>query len=320
MTNKLSIIFMGTPDFAVPTLESIIIKSTYRIVGVVTQPDRPGGRGLKMIAPPVKKIAQKYDITYIQPEKIRKKNIKEWLRNCEPDVIVVVAYGKILPKSILEIPKKGCINVHASLLPEYRGAAPINWCLINGEYETGITTMLMDEGMDTGDILLQKSIIIDENENAQSIHDRLAQIGAELLIETLNRLVEGSLSPTKQDDSSATYAPMLDKEIGRIDWNKSAIEVHNLVRGLSPWPGAYTFFRGIRIKIYETNINKQDCDHSQDPGAFITLDKDNGLLVQTGNGTIWLKTLQPASKSRMPAQDFYNGYRCSPQDSFTSQQ
>ncbi|MEI8355643.1 MAG: methionyl-tRNA formyltransferase, partial [Deltaproteobacteria bacterium] len=248
--DKLRIIFMGTPEFACPTLQRLIDRDE-EVIAVVTQPDRPKGRGQKMVPPPVKELAGKHGIPTLQPVKVRAPEFIEVIKGMNPDLIVVVAFGQILPKTLLEIPLLGCINVHASLLPRYRGAAPLNWCIINGEAETGVTTMLMDAGLDTGAMLLKKTTPIDPDENSQSLHDRLSLVGAEILSETINMLVTGKLAPEQQDDALTCYAPMLKKEDGLINWNKDALTIKNMVRGMSPWPGAFTWLEGKMVKIYQ---------------------------------------------------------------------
>src|SRR6185369_5028969 len=247
------IIFMGTPDFACPTLQKLIERGE-NIVAVVTQPDRPKGRGQKLMPPPVKELAEKNGIPVYQPPKVRDPDFVELIRELKPDVIVVIAFGQILPKALLDIPPKGCINVHASLLPRYRGAAPLNWCLINGEAETGVTTMLMDPGLDTGPMLLKRATPIDENEDIISLHDRMSVMGAELLAETLDGLKAGVVLPQEQDDTMTCYAPMLKKEDGLINWYRDARTIHNQVRGLAVWPGAYTFLEDQVLKVFRTRI------------------------------------------------------------------
>ena len=248
--NKLKTIFMGTPDFAVPSLEAL--KDKVDLIAVITQPDRPKGRGHKLMPSPVKTWALDNSIQVLQPEKIKTEEATEQLEHLKPDLIVVVAFGQILSKRILDLPKYGCINVHASLLPRYRGAAPIEWSLINGESKTGVTTMMMDVGLDTGDMLIKKEVDITEDMILPELKDKLMQLGAEALIETIDRLIDGTLERHKQDDSISNYAPMLTKETGLIDWNKSAREIHNLVRGL--YGGAYTVIDGQKYKIWRTRI------------------------------------------------------------------
>ena len=239
----LRLIFMGTPEFAAASLQKLIVRGE-KVVAAISQPDRPKGRGQKLLSPPVKLLAAAHGIPVLQPAKVRAPEFIDAMRELSPDLIVVVAFGQILPKALLEIPRHGCINVHASLLPRYRGAAPINRCVIDGATETGVTTMLMDVGLDTGDMLLKKATPIGPDEDAQALHDRLALIGAELLSETLDLLAKGQLVPEKQDDQLSSYAPMLKKEEGLIDWDREPQTIRNMVRGLTPWPGAYTFLEG----------------------------------------------------------------------------
>ena len=248
--SKLKTIFMGTPEFAVPTLEAL--NGKVELIAVVTQPDRPKGRGHKLAPSPVKTWALEHDIEVLQPEKIKTEEFVNKLSELKPDLIVVVAFGQILSQKILDLPKYGCINVHASLLPRYRGAAPIEWAIINGETKTGVTTMMMDIGLDTGDMLIKKEIEITENMILPELREKLMQLGAEALIETVDKLIDGTLKRQKQDDSLSNYAPMLNKETGLIDWNKSAKEIHNLVRGL--YGGAYTIIDGQKYKIWRTQI------------------------------------------------------------------
>lgn len=295
---------MGTPEFAVPCLETLVDEG-YQIVGVVCQPDKPKGRRLKVSMPPVKEAALRLGIdNIIQPAKIDRSFIMD-VFELRPDLIVTCAYGKILPKVLLEIPEYGCINVHASLLPKYRGAGPIQWCIINGERETGVTTMFTDEGLDTGDMLLKKSVEIPEDMDAGQLHDALMHVGAELLIDTLECLQEGSLVKTPQREEESTYAPMLTKEDGKIQWSKSSNEIHNLVRGTSPWPGAFAFLNGERVKISKTRISSLE---NGDPGTVLRADK-HGLVVACGAGSIEILELQPESGKRMDAKSFINGRR-----------
>lgn len=296
------IIFMGTPDFACPTLQKLINRSK-QVVAVVTQPDRPKGRGQKMQFPPVKELALANSIPVYQPIKVRNPEFVQFIRSLHPDLIVVVAFGQILPKELLDIPPAGCINVHASLLPKYRGAAPLNWCLVNGEKETGVTTMLMDVGLDTGDMLLKTSSPIGENEDIASLHDRMALLGAELLSETLDLLVNDKLTLTPQNNSQSCYAKMLKKEDGVIDWKRSAVEIHNQVRGLSLWPGAVTTLNGLQLKIYDTRI----ATGNGLPGEVIRADK-KGFEVACGDGSIEIGFLQLAGKKRLDTTSFLAGY------------
>lgn len=302
----LRIIFMGTPDFACPILAKLIERGD-NILAVVTQPDRPKGRGQKLLPPPVKVLAEEHDIPVLQPPKVRAPEFITQIRELNPDLMVVVAFGQILPQSLLDIPKHGCINIHASLLPRYRGAAPINWCLVNGESETGITTMQMDAGLDTGDMLIKRVIPIGPDEDAQSLHDRLSLLGAETIDETLDRLANGTLSPEKQDDSLSCYAPILKKEDGLIDWNKNPVQIKNLVRGLTPWPGAYTTIGEKTLKLYKVSV----ADGNATPGEIISVGK-SGINVACGSGSIRIEELQLEGRKRLTAADFLAGYRLDP--------
>ena len=302
----LRIVFMGTPEFACPTLQKLIERGE-QVVAVVTQPDRPKGRGQQMMPPPVKVLAERHGIPVLQPLKVRTPENIEQIRTFAPDLIVVVAFGQILPKALLDIPPKGCINVHASLLPRYRGAAPLNWCIIHGEAETGVTTMLMDVGLDTGDMLLKKTTPIEPDEDASSLHDRLAGIGAEALAETLDLLVAGKLAPEKQDDSLTNYAPLLKKEHGSIDWNRDARSIKNQVRGMTPWPGAYTELDGKTLKLYRVRTGAG----SGAPGTVIAADR-NGLEVACSEGSIIVDELQLEGKKRLSSREFLSGFRIEP--------
>lgn len=296
------IIFMGTPDFACPTLQ-VLIERGENVVAVVTQPDRPKGRGQKLMPPPVKELAEKHGIPVHQPLKVRNPDFVEVMRELKPDVIVVVAFGQILPKSLLEIPPHGCINVHASLLPRYRGAAPLNWCLVNGEAETGVTTMLMDVGLDTGDMLLMEKTPLDENEDIVSLHDRMSAMGANLLAATLDRLAAGDLVPQPQNHDESCYAPMLKKEDGIVNWHTDARTVHNLVRGLAVWPGACTTVDGQVVKIFRTRVGSG----SGAPGTVLQAAKDT-FEVACQSGSLFLHELQLAGKKRLDCTSFLAGY------------
>lgn len=298
------IVFMGTPAFAVPTLEALHTHG-YRVVAVVTNPDRPKGRGKRMEPPPVKKAAQVFGHRVLQPADAREPALVETLTALSPDVLVVVAYGQILTKAILDIPRLGTINVHASLLPRYRGAAPIQWAIINGEDETGVTTMWMDEGMDTGDILLSARTLIQPEDTAASLHDRLADQGASLLIDTLKRLEAGTLQPTSQDHAKATYAPMLKKQDGRIDWNRSAVALDAFVRGMYPWPGAFTVLDGKRLAVFRAKALHKKTDRV--PGTVLEAFPGD-LDVATGDGVLSLKEVQLESGKRLGAADFLRGH------------
>jgi len=300
------IIFMGTPEFACPTLGTLIERGE-QVVAVVTQPDRPKGRGQQTLPPPVKLLAEQHGIPVLQPVKVRHPDAIEEIRSLEPDLIVVVAFGQILPKALLEIPKYGCINVHASLLPRYRGAAPLNWCIINGESETGVTTMMMDVGLDTGDMLLKKSTPINPDEDTRSLHDRMSQVGAELLAETLDQLAAGGLAPEKQDDALTCYAPMLKKEDGQIDWSKDAASIKNLVRGMTPWPGAFSYLDEKLLKVYRV----QAASGSGNPGEVLSAGRD-GIEIACGEGSIIIHELQLEGKKRLAAAEFLAGCKLEP--------
>ncbi|MEF2919571.1 MAG: methionyl-tRNA formyltransferase [Acutalibacteraceae bacterium] len=297
----MNVVYMGTPEFAVPPLQAII-NANHTVTGVFTQPDKPKGRGYVLTPPPVKECALQHNIPVFQPKSMKDGEALEILKELNPDVIVVVAFGKILPKDILQLPKYGCINVHASLLPKYRGAGPIQWCVLNGEAETGVTTMLMAEGLDTGDMLLKSVTKIGENETAGQLHDRLSEMGASLITKTLEKLQQGEITPEKQDDSQSNYAPMLTKELCKIDWSKSAQEIHNQVRGLNPWPVAVATVNGKRVKIYSTQL----CNKNGTAGKVISLDP---LTVACGENSVIISELQPEGKKRMNAQDYVRGYR-----------
>ena len=311
---KLRIVFMGTPQFAVPILEALI-KSGEEILAVVTQPDKPAGRGKKLTPPPVKVLAEKHGLPVLQPSKIKDAAFLASLRELSPDVIVVAAYGKILPKEVLEIPKFGCINVHASLLPKFRGAAPINWAIIAGEKETGVTIMQMDEGMDTGDILLMEKIPIEEGETAGSLHDKLSSLGARLIVKALNLLKEGRLTPRKQPEEGVSYAPMLKKEDGLLEFSRPAAELANLIRGLDPWPTAYAYFRGKLIKFFRPRVEKGPSQG--EPGEILGLDEEGYLRIGTGEGVLKVKEVQLEGKKRISAEEFMRGYRPKAGEKFT---
>ncbi|HOK43938.1 MAG TPA: methionyl-tRNA formyltransferase, partial [Thermoclostridium caenicola] len=272
----MKIIFMGTPDFAVPSLKALI-ESHYDVICVVTQKDKPKGRGYKVVPTPVKEYAMSQGIMVLQPERLsREPETIEKIRELNPDLIVTCAFGQILPDSLLAIPRYGTINVHGSLLPKYRGAAPIQWAVINGETKTGITTMLTDSGLDTGDMLLKAEIDIPDDMTAGELHDRMSLLGAETLIKTLKKLEEGTLVPVPQDDSQATLAPRITRDTGRIDWSASARNIHNLIRGTTPWPGAFAFLDGQKVRIWRSAVgeDRSDTGEKPDPGTIIGLDKE----------------------------------------------
>jgi len=295
---------MGTPEFAVPSLEALL-KSDDHVVGIVTQPDRPRGRGQRLSPSPVKVIAQREQLPVLQPTKMKDPAFLAELSGWKPDVIAVAAFGRILPPAILSLPPHGCINVHGSLLPKYRGAGPVQWALINGETETGITTMLMDEGMDTGAMLLQRTIAIAPDDTAGSLSVRLADLGGRLLVETIAQLKAGSLTPRPQDDNQATLAPLLKKEDGVINWTMSAASIANRIRGLTPWPGAYTFTTTDRWTICLAAALDETTDLF--PGQIAALTKD-AIHVATGNGVLAIRELQPANGRRMPAAQYLAGH------------
>ncbi len=308
----MKIIFMGTPDFARDSLEAVY-NAGYEIIGVVTNPDRPKGRGMKMIPSPVKEFALEKELKIYQPEKV-KNNIEfiDEIKSLNPDVICVVAYGKILPEEILNIPKLGCINVHGSLLPKYRGAAPIQWAILNGDKETGVTTMYMDKGMDTGDMILKEKVTIGEDETTGELWDRLSKIGGELLVKTLEQ-IEARTAPREKQGEDYTMAPMLNKDMAKIDWeNKSAIEVKNLVRGLNPIMGAYTFWNGKKIKFWKVDIAKGNeiiADNLEilRNGTVIVSNPKDGLYIKTKKGIIKVLEIQGENAKRMPIGDFLRG-------------
>lgn len=308
----LRVVFMGTPEFSIPTLQGLI-ESGCQIVGVFTQPDRPKGRGKLLAAPPVKMLAQKIGLCVYQPEKLRHNDVVEELQSLAPDLIVVVAYGQILPQSVLGIPKHGCINVHASLLPKYRGAAPINKAIMEGETETGITTILMDVGLDTGDMLVKKHLSIGPNETAGELHDRLAQLGRLAMEETLSLLCAGKLISQPQDDHQSSYAPLLKKENGQIDWTRPAEEVHNHVRGLDPWPGAYTFFQGQVLKVFRT---QPEFRFSGVPGTILAISKE-AFYIACGKSSLEIKELQLSGRKRLPVAEFLRGSTIKVGDQFS---
>jgi methionyl-tRNA formyltransferase len=299
------IVFMGTPEFAVPSLEALLA-SEDQVVGVVTQPDRPKGRGHQLVAPPVKLVAERVGIPILQPLKIRTPEFLQALSAWQPDLIAVTAFGRILHTPILRFPPMGCVNVHGSLLPKYRGAAPVQWAVINGESKTGITTMLMDEGMDTGPMLLQEKLEILSDDTAGTLAPRLAELGGRLLIDTIAQLKAGTLMSKKQDDEQATMAPLLKKEDGLIDWTMHAASLANRVRGLSPWPGAYTFFGEERWNIWKAVSNVGVTTDT--PGTIVAVNKQ-AIVVATGDGLLDIREIQTANSKRMPVAQFLAGHR-----------
>jgi methionyl-tRNA formyltransferase len=302
------IIFMGTPDFAVPALRALH-ENQYDVVAVVTQPDRPKGRGRRLVPPPVKEAATAMGYPVLQPVKIKEPRFIETVISMDPELLVVIAYGRILPGSFLSIPRLGAINIHASLLPKYRGPAPVQWAIINGDEETGVTTIWMDEGMDTGDILLSATVSIQPDDTTARLSRRLAEVGGQVLIETLARLKSEALVGQPQDKSLATYAPLLKKEDGRIDWSKDARSLDAFVRGMNPWPGAFTFLSGKRLKV----LKAQDLQvpAREKPGTVLE-GFPGDLNVATGRGTLALQEVQLESAKRLPVRDFLRGFPVPP--------
>ncbi len=299
------VLFMGTPDFAVPCLERLI-KDGHDVCGVVSQKDMPKGRGHKIVPTPVKECAIKNNIDVFQPETLKDGAFFSELKKLNPDVIIVVAYGRILPEYILNYPKYGCINIHASLLPKYRGAGPIQWCLINGEKVTGVTSMYMEKGLDTGDMLLKEETEIKENENCAELYERLRNMGADVLSKTLVLAEKGELSPEKQNEDESCYAPMITKETGKIDWNMPAESIINLIRGTYVWPVAHTLYKGENLKIYSAVIGNENT--SDLPGSIVNIDKKNMEVKCGDNKTIFLKEVQFLGSSKMSIESYLNGH------------
>lgn len=297
------VVFMGTPDFSVPALENIAKR--YEVVAVVTQQDRPKGRGHKMQYTPVKEKAIELEIPVYQPKRVKDPEFVDILKTLKPDVIVVIAFGQILSKEILELPKYGCINVHASLLPKYRGAAPIQWAVINGDKKSGVTTMYMAEGLDTGDIIDTSEIVLDEKETGGSLFDKLANLGGKLILNTLDKLETGTATRTRQDDARSTYAGKITKELGKIDFTKSAVEIERLIRGLNPWPSAFTYMDDKMLKIWNADVLEETVE--EEPGTITEVNK-KFIKVATGEGYLLLKEIQLEGKKRMDVTSFLNGY------------
>lgn len=305
----MKIVFMGTPDFSVPTLEALLA-SNHEVAAVVTQPDKPKGRGKEIHMSPVKECALKHNIPVYQPVRAKDEAFVEEMRALNPDVMVVIAFGQILSKSLLDLPKYGCVNIHASLLPKYRGAAPIQWAVINGDEETGITTMQMDTEMDTGDMLEKTVVRLNPDETGGSLFDRLSLLGGDLILSTLDKLEKGEITPQPQDHEKATYVKKISKSMGDIDWTMDAVSIERLVRGLNPWPSAFTRLNGKMLKIWEAKVladpeNKIPC------GSVISADA-NGLKVQTGSGILCITSLQIEGKKRMDTAAFLRGYPVEP--------
>lgn len=295
------VIFMGTPDFAVPSLEKLL-EAGYEVCAVYTQPDKPKGRGHKLQASPVKEFALRYGLPVLQPVTLRNEEVQQELRSWNADAFIVVAYGKILPKAVLDMAPLGCINVHGSLLPKYRGAAPIQWTVIHGEKTGGVTTMFLGEGVDTGDMLLKAETPVGEEETAGELFDRLKDLGAQLLLDTLRQLEEGTLKPTPQKEEEATHAPMLTKELSVLDWTKPAQELHDLIRGLNPWPSAYSYLEGRKLKLHASRVR----EGSGQPGKAFT--QDGKLLVYCGEGALELVEIQTENGKRMDGKSYLLGH------------
>lgn len=303
------IIFMGTPDFSVPTLERLIA-SRHEVIAVVTQPDKPKGRGKEVQMPPVKETALQHGIPVYQPVRARETSFVEEIRSLAPDVMVVIAFGQILSRELLDVPKLGCVNIHASLLPKYRGAAPIQWAVINGDRETGITTMMMDVGMDTGDMLEKLVVPLGEKETGGSLFDRLSLLGGDLILSTLDKLEDGTLVRTPQDHDEATHVKKIEKSMGDIDWTMDAAAIERLIRGLNPWPSAYTHWNGKILKIWEADVASGDGSQGSRASAGEVLEAaGDSLKVQTGNGVLDIRSLQLEGKKRLDTGAFLRGYQ-----------
>lgn len=308
------IVFMGTPEFSVPALKALV-QAGHEVVAVVTQPDKPKGRGKEVQMTPVKIQAIEYNIPVYQPVKVREESFIQLLKDLAPEVMVVIAFGQILPKALLDIPPRGCINIHASLLPKYRGAAPIQWCIIDGEKETGITTMMMDPGLDTGDMLEKVIIPIDDKETGGSLHDKLSAAGGSLILSTLKKLEEGALTPIPQTEEGSCYAKMLTKSLGDIDWNQSAVFIERLIRGLNPWPSAYTKWSGKTLKLWSAEALppeeapglSPEAGEEASAGQVVHTDKHT-LIIKTGQGLLSIRELQMEGKKRMDTETFLRGY------------
>jgi methionyl-tRNA formyltransferase len=307
IASRWRVVFFGTPAFALPSLERLL-QGPDEVVAVVTQPDRERGRGRKKSPSPVKELALRYGMALYQPEKVKEGSFIEAIRALTPDLFVVAAFGQILPKALLEIPKFGAVNVHGSLLPQYRGAAPIAWAILKGEKKTGITTMLMDEGMDTGDILMQAELPIEKEDTGETLQEKLSSLGRQVLTETIEKMKAGSLSPEPQDHSRASYAPPLKKEDGRIDWKKPAEEIDLQIRAFNPWPGAFTGLEHGLLKIYRGEVRK-GVDREK-AGSVIWVGSD-WIEVGTGEGSLLIREVQPEGKRRMSVRDFLSGHRVS---------
>lgn len=300
------IVFMGTPDFSVPALKALV-EAGHEVTAVVTQPDKPKGRGKAVQLTPVKEQALAYGIPVYQPKRVREPEFIEIMKEQRPDVIVVVAFGQIIPQAILDIPRYGCVNIHASLLPKYRGAAPIQWAVIDGEEKTGITTMKMDAGLDTGDMLEQEEVAITQEETGGSLHDKLCQVGGRLIVSTLRGLEEGTITPRPQPETGSCYASRLTKELGDIDWSRDAASIERLIRGLNPWPSAYTMLGGKTLKLWAAQVMGEDGFEAAACGQVVVCDRHT-LAVKTGKGLLSIRELQLEGKKRMDVEAFLRGF------------
>lgn len=300
----MKVLFMGTPDFAVPVLEALVEK--HNVTAVISQPDKPKGRGKKMKPTPVKEAAEKYGIPVYQPEKIKDEKFVELLKGIDADIFVVVAYGQILSQEILDIPKYGCINVHGSLLPKYRGAAPIQWSVINGEKETGVTIMYMVKALDSGDMILKRKMEITDDDTYETLHNRMAYVGADALIEAMELIEKGDVNAEKQEDSLATTAPMIKKDMGKIHWSRNSEEIRNKIRGFNPVPGAYTEYEGEILKIFKADI--VEGYEKGEAGEILSVDKKKGFIVKTGNGALLIREVQAKGGKKMNCADYLRGH------------
>lgn len=304
------IVYMGTPDFAVEPLEAII-KAGYEVAAVVTQPDKQKGRGKEVKMTPVKECALRHGIPVFQPVKIKEPEAVAELEKYQADLFVVAAFGQLLSEEILNMPEYGCINIHASLLPAYRGAAPIQWAVLNGEKESGVTIMQMDKGLDTGDMLLKRSVELSPKETGDSLHDKLMHLGAELIVEALPKLEKGELVPEKQKDELSSYAKKLTKAMGQIDWSKDAVSLERWIRGLNSWPSAYTFFGGKTLKIWEARVAEENGAQKAEPGQVVSVSRE-GFTVACGQGALQILSLQLEGKKRVLTREFLLGYQVKP--------
>lgn len=298
------VVFMGTPEFAVPTLNVLLEDENIKVVGVFTQPDKPKGRGKKLAMPPVKELALENNLEVFQPEKIKTSESVALLKELNPELIIVVAFGQILSKEILDIPKYGCINVHASILPSYRGAAPINWAIIKGEKTSGVTTMFMDVGLDTGDMIYKEYVEISEEDNSSTLHDKLSSAGYTVLKKTIDNLKKGDLPREKQIEEESSYAPIMDKSLGKVNWKNSAEDIYNLVRGVIPWPGAHTTINDDVMKIWGVKKSSKKTDKA--PGMIIDVTQE-GIYVATNDGVVVIDEIQMPNKKRMPVKEYLKG-------------